>query len=502
MNVIPKGNMTPRMHLKIDSNYLKLCCKELVAEHFTAGIFRVLFLILLFIKLPHGCAAQQSFERSIGIIPGASHLGTSGMELPDSSLLAIGTIADSNLSQKICVVWANVYGDTTRSRIIPSNSLREISSRGIRSAVGDIFISGRTEDTVQSDALLLKLDPNGTLLWRHSTGALFSNERFNSVCKTADDHIIGAGRSVNIQTNAYYFKSESVDLTGATLWSKEWRTRLGEMFDVAQAPDSSIYFTGYVLDFGDTSGAMFLMKVNSNGDSLWMKKYFGSGWSTGNSLLVLPDGILIAGSTAASALVSGDHFLVRTDFAGDTLWTRKIGLSNADETTMDVSISSDNCYILCGNSRSYLELVKVDTLGNVEWTKDYNSGDANGRSVVATMDSGYFSVGSAALATGLPLIYFVKTDATGGILLGETLPMVLTNEIKIYPNPSDGKIQIMPSELKDVVVRDFSGKIIFQSEKNSGVLDLSFLSAGAYFLYARSEKGDFMQGKILLVNQP
>ena len=114
---------------------------------------------------------------------------------------------------------------------------------------------------------------------------------------------------------------------------------------------------------------------------------------------MLPDGILIAGSTAASALVSGDHFLVRTDFAGDTLWTRKIGLSNADETTMDVSISSDNCYILCGNSRSYLELVKVDTLGNVEWTKDYNSGDANGRSVVATMDSGYFSVGSAALAS-------------------------------------------------------------------------------------------------------
>ncbi|HRH66266.1 MAG TPA: hypothetical protein PLU53_08215, partial [Bacteroidia bacterium] len=442
--------------------------------------------------------AQQSFERSLSIHSGAVHLGLNGIELPDSSLLAVGVFSDSAQNQRVCLVWTNSTGDTTHTRIVQTNAVREIASKAIRHSSGDLYVAGRTDDTSNSDALLMKLDANGGVQWRHSNGTGSFNERYTTVCSSIDGNFIAGGRSVNLQTNAYYLKSEAVQLSGTSLWSKEWRTRLGEINDVAQAPDSSIYFTGYVLDFGDTSGAMFLMKTNSQGDSLWTKKYFGQGWATGNSLLILPDGILLAGASAASALFAGDHYLVRTNFSGDTLWTRRIGSVNADEKTMDVSFTSDNCYILCGNSRSSLELVKVDTLGNVEWTHDYNSGDASGNSVVETLDSGYFAVGSSSLSTGLPLIYLVKTDATGGILLGETLPEQLTNEIRFYPNPSDGRVYFMPAELRNITVTDFSGKIVYRCEQCSGSLDLSPLSAGAYFLFARSEKGDFMQGKILL----
>ena len=129
---------------------------------------------------------------------------------------------------------------------------------------------------------------------------------------------------------------------------------------------------------------------------------------------------------------------------------------------------------------------------------DYNSGDAQGNSIIATLDSGYLAAGSAGMTTGLPLIYLVKTDATGGILLGETLPLQLTNEIKVYPNPSEGNLHFMPSELNNVTITDFSGKIVFRSKHCSEVLELSSLAAGAYFLFGQTEKGDVMQGKILL----
>ena len=486
------------MPLKFHSNSLNLCAKAVESSTCSRDIFKGILKCLLICLSFTDLSAQQSFERTIGIYSGSAHSGVSGIELPDTSILAIGSISDSVQRQKVCLVWTNSRGDTTRTKIVQPAALREIASFGLRNDSGSIYVSGRMEDSTTSDAMLLKLDSSGGVVWIHRLGTTTRNERYNNLCLTNEGNVVGAGRAVEIQSNYYFMKCAALHSSGIPIWTKEWRTRLGEINSICEGADSSFYATGYLLDFGDTSGSMFLLHIGANGDSLWTKKYFGAGWATGNSILCLSDGLLIAGSTSAGSQLAGDHFLVKTNFSGDTLWTRTYGFQNLDERTKALSFSSDNCYILCGNSQAYLELIKVDTLGNQEWKHDYNSGDALGNSVIATLDSGYLAAGSAGMTTGLPLVYLVKTDETGGILLGETLPLQLTNEIKVYPNPSEGDLRFMPSELNDVTITDFSGKIVFRAKHCSESLELSSLAAGAYFLFGQTEKGDVMQGKILL----
>lgn len=498
LHVIPKGKMTFSLSATFASNCLNFCNKEKVASR-----LRITFLTGIHIFFSIGILisngfAQTSFERSLDVISGAAHTGIKGMELPDSSLLVVGCVADSSTRQKICLLWTNPYGDTLRSVKLQPPALREKAYDALHKVSGEIVVAGSAEDSTSSDALVMQLDAAGNILWRHQQGTSLSNERFNSLSQTQSGNIVAAGRAVRIQTNSYYLKAELLQSNGVVSWSKEWRTRLGEINSVVESPDSSVFFCGYLLDFGDTSGSMFLMKVNAAGDSLWTKKYFGSGWATGNSILILPDGLLIAGATSYSSLLAGDHFLVRTNFNGDTLWTRRIGSVNADEKIVDVAGTPDNCYILCGNAQSNLELIKTDTLGNAEWIHDYNSGDALAKSVCSTRDSGYFAVGSSGLSTGLPFFYLVKTDANGGILLGGTLTEQRPNEIRFYPNPSNGHLHFMPAELFSMEVRDVSGKLIYRRDKCSDAIDLTFLASGAYFLFARSSNGDFMQGKLLL----
>jgi hypothetical protein len=72
--------------------------------------------------------------------------------------------------------------------------------------------------------------------------------------------------------------------------------------------------------------------------------------------------------------------------------------------------------------------------------------------------------------------------------------MLENNEIKVYPNPTTGKILIknlIQTSNNSIVIRDILGKIIFTSESRNNLdsLDISHLEDGIYFIEIASNNG-------------
>ena len=113
------------------------------------------------------------------------------------------------------------------------------------------------------------------------------------------------------------------------------------------------------------------------------------------------EGFILTGYSTKEETEDQDIFiyLIKTDFKGDTLWTRTFG-KEGDEFGWDVRITTDGGFIIAAQSSSRgqgeidAELIKVDAEGNEEWSNSYG-GDKIDRvfSVQQTTDGGYVAVG-------------------------------------------------------------------------------------------------------------
>jgi len=187
------------------------------------------------------------------------------------------------------------------------------------------------------------------------------------------------------------------DADGDTIWTRIFDNQYmqGKGWDVIRTQDGNYVATGQTWPVG--SGDVFLMKFDDNGDTLWMRNYGGDLTEAGMSVKQTPDGgFIITGGTWSYGEGQGDVYLIRTDSEGDTLWTRTYG-GNLDDIGYCIDITFDGGYIITGMSESFvtlgiddLYLIRTDEFGDTLWTCTYgDSGDGDidwGYSVQQTAD--------------------------------------------------------------------------------------------------------------------
>jgi hypothetical protein len=164
---------------------------------------------------------------------------------------------------------------------------------------------------------------------------------------------------------------------------------------------------GYVIT-GHCGLGVYLLKTNSNGDTLWNKKYGGN---EGYSVQLTSDGgYIIAGYEDGSPFPA--RYLIKTNSFGDSLWTQTMTSSIANA----VQQTNDGGYIITGygvGGPPTAFLVKTDAFGNTTWNKTYGS-NSIGNSVQQTSDGGYIIAGRTSTSTaGGYDFYLVKTDSSG-----------------------------------------------------------------------------------------
>jgi hypothetical protein len=102
---------------------------------------------------------------------------------------------------------------------------------------------------------------------------------------------------------------------------------------------------GYTNSFGAGSYDFYLVKTNSQGDTLWTRTYGGSYGGAAYSVHETTDGGYIA--------AGNDFYLVRTNNQGDTLWTRTYGGASGDERAWSIQLTADGGYVVGGWTDSF-----------------------------------------------------------------------------------------------------------------------------------------------------
>jgi len=210
-----------------------------------------------------------------------------------------------------------------------------------------------------------------------------------------------------------------------TMWT---RTYGGDFHDrgvyIQQTLDNGFIITGNTESFGAGSSDLYLIKVDEFGDSVWTRTYGGEGWETGTWVEQTYDGgYIVVGQTTSFGSVEGDVYLIKTDTNGDTLWTKTYGGEEL-EGGVSAQQTDDGGLIIIGFTASYgagsfdIYLIKTDIVGNTIWTKTYGGPSYDlGSSVAITADGGYILSGySHSEDPPHNFCFLVRTDEEGDTL--------------------------------------------------------------------------------------
>lgn len=215
-----------------------------------------------------------------------------------------------------------------------------------------------------------------------------------------------------------------------TLWSKTFGGSNNESGrDVQQTSDGGFIITGQFGFAGQlTSGDLWLIRTNGAGDTLWTKVYGGDGIDQGNAVQQISDGgYIVAGYTTSADGRNRDLWLLRTNADGDTVWTRTLGGPSTDQAN-GVQQTPDGGFIIAGTTQSFgaggtdVWLVRTDADGDTLWTKTYGGPSSDGgNSIQQTSDGGFIVAGNFfSLATGAPDVWQLRTNAAGDTLWTKT----------------------------------------------------------------------------------
>ena len=259
-------------------------------------------------------------------------------------------------------------------------------------------------------------------LWTRTYGGEQSDCGYG-VQQTDDGGFIIAGQTASFGaggSDAYLIKTDS---EGDTVWTRTFGGNLDDVsYSVQQTWDEGYILAGYTYSYTISGCDIYLIKTDAEGDTLWTRTYGESVDDYGRSVKQTADGgYIIAGFTGID-WSSHDVYLIKTNGDGDTLWTRTYGGNNMAEG-YDVQQTSDGGYIITGCTIVRPELpifavylIKTNEMGDTTWTQTFNEiCDGNfGYSVQQTNDGGYIIAGKTESMLGwYSTIYLIRTDSNG-----------------------------------------------------------------------------------------
>jgi len=331
--------------------------------------------------------------------------------------------------------WAKTFGgsnDDTGSSVQQTSDGGYIITGGINSyetVRHDHIDGGYYYGNRWVDVYLIKTDSDGNTVWEKTFGG-YGEDTGNSVQQTSDGGYIIAGNK------AFYYGAGWVDVyliktdsEGNTLWGKTFGGSAADFgSSVQQTSDGGYIIAGDTDPNGSGEYDVYLIKTDSDGNSVWEKTFGGSDYDGGYCVQQTSDGgYIIAGTTESRGAGGYDVYLIKTDSDGNTLWEKTFGGKDNDIGSFVQQIPNGG-YIITGGTNSYgaggydVYLIKTDSDGKTVWEKTFGGNDYDtGYSVQRTTDDGYIITGDTdSRGSGGTDVYLIRTDSKGNTLWEKT----------------------------------------------------------------------------------
>lgn len=203
-------------------------------------------------------------------------------ELADGNLVAAGYALESEASadERLWIVKLDPNGEILWEKKLGLPNEQASAHAITRTADGGFIVAGLRLRTQGPRTWVLKLDANGNFEWDRTLpgGVAFA------IIETRDGYVLSGGQPVPGTLNSRVWALK-LDPRGRTVWERVYDRQVYVLLEsgLAEAPD------GYLI-----AGKAFLQKIGPNGDLLWSRELPGFTFTT---LAVLPDGRIAAGGT-------------------------------------------------------------------------------------------------------------------------------------------------------------------------------------------------------------
>jgi hypothetical protein len=292
----------------------------------------------------------------------------------------------------------------------------------------------------------VKLNISGNVQWTRTIGGRSWDEA-RSIIQSIDGGYVVAGGTSSFGAGGRDIYVVKLDSSGNVQWTK---TIGGGGEDIAnsiiQSRDGGYVVAGYTASFGAGGCDIYVVKLDSSGNVEWTKTIGGGSWDEARSIIQSNDGgFVVAGWTSSFGAGSFDMYVVKLDSSGNVQWTRTIG-GSSNEVANSIIQSRDGGYVVAGYTASFgagsfdIYVVKLDSSGNVQWTKTIGGGsDEEAWSIIQSRDGGYVVAGyTASFGAGSFDMYVVKLDSSGNVQWTETIGGSSNEEAHSIIQSSDG----------------------------------------------------------------
>ncbi|HOX78718.1 MAG TPA: hypothetical protein PLW31_11865 [Bacteroidales bacterium] len=284
---------------------------------------------------------------------------------------------------------------------------------------------------------------------------------------TKDDGYVIAGNSIVYGETIYWWEKilAKIDFTGQVESIKHIEEDSVEYFfsytpDYLIKVESSYYAVGIrrepSSDWVHQEGT--LMQLDENLDTMWMKRFgenlspFDTAFSFTSIIKINNNALIIAGGWKPQGLPT-QVYLIKTDFMGNKIWAQSFSYINFYIEGYSVAQTDDSgfiigCFKQTPGDPSTVDpvIIKTDSMGIEEWTKNLGGPYKDFTPMVAKSDAGNIIVGTSyadsMLTPDVPMsrINIIKLNNSGTIIwnkkFGQSKPNNLLRKIRILDDGS------------------------------------------------------------------
>jgi len=215
----------------------------------------------------------------------------------------------------------------------------------------NVYVTGESSNGQNNDYCTVKYSPTGTLLWsRVYNGSGMSGDAARAVAVDRNRNIFVTGYSWG--TN-YDFATIKYTPAGDTAWVRRYNGP-GNGDDYARALKVDASGNAYVAGYASGSGTGYdfcLLKYAPNGTLLWSRLYHGGGGDDCARALALDSSGNLYVTGESSNGTAHDYLTIKYTSNGDSLWTRRYnGSGNGDDMPSALTPDSSGNLLVTGKS--------------------------------------------------------------------------------------------------------------------------------------------------------
>ncbi|HEY3273089.1 MAG TPA: toll/interleukin-1 receptor domain-containing protein [Methanocella sp.] len=341
---------------------------------------------------PGARAADVVWARTIDV---SSMCYLSGMvTAPGGSyLLAYNSLPQGQADIVASLIEIDGAGNVLSRQSYPDNAALTSANAVISLSDGDRVIAGaRKDDASLNDALLIKADAGGNVIWSQAYGGGLW-EGFDDVRQSTDGGYVATGYTMLNGGSDISSFTVKVDGAGELQWQRSIR------LDANTYGRSVVPIEGggcIVLAGSSEFNLACLLKLSSDGQTLWRQPAGDPGNDYARRCVATKDGgLVVVGYTNVSGTGNNDVLLLKTDASGNLLWRQSCGGAGDDQGCV-VAELPDGGYLVAGSTTSQgngscdVYVVRTDARGHRLWERTFGGPDYDaGAAVALCSDGGY-----------------------------------------------------------------------------------------------------------------